>query len=104
MQEESGIHVTRVGAPETGYAIAAHCAHCRRTVIVYSPYAAAPENGGLYALKGICLDEDEHSRTVHNLYPQFDYPYPDQIGPRPGEWTDEAFAHRWNPMGIPVGL
>ena len=53
-----GIHVTSIVPPEQGWPIAAHCTHCRNTVIVLSPYAKKPEDGDYYMLKGTCLDEE----------------------------------------------
>jgi hypothetical protein len=94
-----GIHVTSIVPPEQGWPIAAHCTHCRNTVIVLSPYAKKPEDGDYYMLKGTCLDEEMN--VQHNLYPQFDYPWPNRMGPRPEEWTAEAYKYYWNPSGVP---
>jgi len=95
----TGIHITSITPPEQGWPIMAHCSICKKTVIVLSPYAAKPEDGDILSLKGTCLDEDEHIR--HNMWPQHDYPWPSRWGPRPEEWTEEAFKHYWNPLGVP---
>lgn len=95
----TGIHLTSITPPEQGWPIMAHCKICKKTVIVLSLYAAKPEKGDIWSLKGTCLDENENIR--HNMYPQHDYPWPSRMGPRPEEWTAEAYKHYWNPLGVP---
>jgi hypothetical protein len=95
----SGIHITKIEPPEQGWPIMAHCSICKKTVIVLSPYAAKPEEGDIWSLKGTCLDEDEHIR--HNMYPQHDYPWPKSDGTATRGVDEEAYKHYWNPLGVP---
>jgi hypothetical protein len=70
---DPGIHITSIVPPEQGWPIAAHCCHCRKTVIILSPWAKKPDKGDYFLLKGTCLDEEEHIK--HNMYPQTWYPW-----------------------------
>jgi hypothetical protein len=94
-----GIHVTSIVPPEQGWIVAAHCCLCKVTFFVLSPWAVKPEKGDYIQLKGTCLDEELHIK--HNLWPQHDYPWPSRMGPRPEEWTEEAYKYYWNSMGVP---
>ena len=64
------IEITSLTGPDTGWPIAAHCVHCRKTVITWSPYACKPKDGDFHLLMGTCLDEELGMK--HNLYPQFE--------------------------------
>ena len=94
-----GVNITSIVPPEQGWPIVAHCDLCKKTVIVLSPYAVKPEKGDYFLLKGTCLDEELNVK--HNLYPQFDFPNPSRMGPRPEEWTAEAYQYYWNSSGVP---
>ena len=96
---QRGIFITSIVPPEHGWPIVAHCVHCRKTEIVLSPWAKKPDDGDYFLLKGTCLDDELNMQ--HNMYPQFDYPNPSRMGPRPEEWTEEAYKHYWNPLGVP---
>ena len=65
---EKGIYITSITPPGQGWPIAAHCVHCRKTVIILSPYAAKPEDGDYWLLKGTCLDEELCMK--HNMFAQ----------------------------------
>jgi hypothetical protein len=99
MPGRTGIVITNIVPPEQGWPIAAHCCHCKKTVIVLNLYAAKPEKSDYWLLKGTCLDEELHWK--HNMYPQFDYPWPSRMGPRPEEWWEEAYNNYWNRTGVP---
>jgi hypothetical protein len=78
----SGVNVTSITPPESGWPIVAHCNLCRKTVILLSPWAVKPEKGDYWKLEGTCLDEEDHIK--HNMYPQtWAYPWP--IKPVTGE-------------------
>lgn len=92
------ITITEIKAPDTGRTIIAHCVHCRSTVILWSPFRLEPDTGGVFVFKGTCVDKDLWMQ--HNIYPQFDFPNPSRMGPRPEEWTPEAYAAYWNKLGV----
>jgi hypothetical protein len=69
----TGIHITSIVSPESGWPIVAHCDLCRKTVIVLSPWAIKPEKGDYWKMHHTCLDEDLNIK--HNMYPQRWYPW-----------------------------
>jgi hypothetical protein len=71
----SGVHITSIVPPESGWPIVAHCDLCKKTVVVLSPWAVKPENDDYWKMNGTCLDEEMGMK--HNMYPQKWYPWGD---------------------------
>lgn len=69
----SGIHITSIVPPESGWPIVAHCVLCHKTEIVLSPWAINPEDGDYWKMEVTCLDEELGIK--HNMYPQKWYPW-----------------------------
>jgi hypothetical protein len=55
VEPTEGIFLTGITAPETGWSVAYHCRHCRKTVFMLSAYAVKPEYGD-YWLMEMCAD------------------------------------------------
>jgi hypothetical protein len=55
VEPTEGIFLTGITAPETGWSVAYHCRHCRKTVFMLNVYAAKPKDGD-YWLMEMCAD------------------------------------------------
>ena len=89
-----GIFLTGITALETGWPVAYHCRHCRKTVIVHCPWAVKPLRGD-YLLVQMCVDSCPLSVAEWPLYPCITET---QTGGRktPGPRCWNGIGHGWS--------
>ena len=73
------IEITHVVPPAQGWPIAGYCSICRAHHIVLSPYALQPEDGMLFIVPDVCLDEQEtRNHTLEMSQQKLRWPYSEQ--------------------------
>jgi hypothetical protein len=63
----TGIYVTSITPPESGWPFALHCPLCKETVFILSPWAIKPEKGDYWRIEGTCGNEDDATRMKHDM-------------------------------------
>jgi hypothetical protein len=77
---QSGIYITRITPPASGWPIAMRCEECKRTVFMLSEFGIRPKDGDFF-LVNMCADE-----LMHNLsYPPKQFFF-EATGYGSGQW------------------
>jgi len=70
---ETGIHITSIATPESGWPMMAYCEICKTSTLWLNLYAAKPKDGDYFKIIKTCVDE------VHGCHHTMQMSLPDNF-------------------------